>query len=80
MISTGYRWPLYDGGADDMSDPLSGTINSKIIPGRSANVTMPLPAMNARALSSMQVSLRSAYSVPLRSRSLRAHQLPRVWV
>ncbi|MEZ3183166.1 hypothetical protein KYY02_32255 [Streptomyces pimonensis] len=32
---------MYDGGADDTSDPLPGTINSKIISDRSANVTMP---------------------------------------
>lgn len=32
---------MYDGGADDTSDPLPGTINFKIISGRSANVTMP---------------------------------------
>ncbi|MGW3826408.1 hypothetical protein ACWEAF_29945 [Streptomyces sp. NPDC005071] len=41
MISTGYRCPLYDGGADDTSEPLPGTTNSKIIPGRSAKVTTP---------------------------------------
>jgi hypothetical protein len=41
MISTGYRWPLYDGDADDTSEPLPGTINHKIIPRRSDNVTMP---------------------------------------
>ncbi|MGW5216211.1 hypothetical protein ACWEQO_34705, partial [Streptomyces sp. NPDC004051] len=37
--STGCRCPLYDGGADDTSEPLFGTINFKIIPDRSANVT-----------------------------------------
>ncbi|MEU1692518.1 hypothetical protein ABZ590_13600 [Streptomyces hirsutus] len=39
--STGYRCPWYDGSANDTSEPLPGTINSKIIPGRSANVTTP---------------------------------------
>jgi hypothetical protein len=33
---------LYDGDADDTSEPLPGTTNSKIIPGRSANVTTPV--------------------------------------
>ncbi|MFF6815242.1 hypothetical protein ACFZAG_35960, partial [Streptomyces sp. NPDC012403] len=42
MTSTGYRWPWYDGDADDTSEPLPGTTNSKIIPGRSANVTTPI--------------------------------------
>ncbi|WP_455711430.1 hypothetical protein [Streptomyces hirsutus] len=41
ITSTGYRWPLYDGDADDTSEPLPGTTNSKIIPGRSANATVP---------------------------------------
>jgi transposase len=41
MTSTGYRCPLCDGGADDTSEPLPGTTNSKIIPGRSTNVTTP---------------------------------------
>ncbi|CAL9335458.1 hypothetical protein SUDANB126_00168 [Streptomyces sp. enrichment culture] len=51
MISTGYRWPLYDGGADDPSEPLPGTTNSKTTPDRSANVTTPLsgPHINPRS-------------------------------
>ncbi|MFH9861333.1 hypothetical protein [Streptomyces sp. NPDC017202] len=32
---------MYDGDADDTSEPLPGTTNSKIIPGRPANVTTP---------------------------------------
>ncbi|MCX2927895.1 hypothetical protein [Streptomyces sp. NEAU-W12] len=32
---------MYDGDADDTSEPLPGATNSKIIPGRSANVTTP---------------------------------------
>ncbi|MFD8745161.1 hypothetical protein [Streptomyces sp. NPDC059616] len=32
---------MHDGDADDTSEPLPGTINSKIIPGRSVNVTTP---------------------------------------
>jgi hypothetical protein len=47
MISTGYRCPLYDGDADDTSEPLPGTTNSKIIPSRSANVTTPLRLFTA---------------------------------
>ncbi len=43
MISTGYRWPLHDG---DTDEPLPGTINSKIISGRSANVTTPASVMS----------------------------------
>ncbi|MFC5956147.1 hypothetical protein ACFP51_17200 [Streptomyces pratens] len=41
MISTECRCPLCDGGADDTSEPLPGTINHKIIPRRSVNVTTP---------------------------------------
>lgn len=33
--------PLYDGGTEDTSETLPGTINSKIISGRSVNVTTP---------------------------------------
>ncbi|AXE76337.1 hypothetical protein C5746_04510 [Streptomyces atratus] len=36
---------MYDGGADDTSGPLPGTINSEIIPDRSANVTTPVIAL-----------------------------------
>jgi hypothetical protein len=49
ITSTGYRCPLYDGDADDTSEPLPDTINSKIIPGRSANVTTPIDDLLARA-------------------------------
>ncbi len=48
MISTGYRCPLYDGDADDTNDPLPGTTNSKIAPGRSANVTTPPQLIQGR--------------------------------
>ncbi|MEU1696403.1 hypothetical protein [Streptomyces hirsutus] len=41
MISTGYRRPRYDGGADDTSSPLPDTTSTEIIPRRSANVTTP---------------------------------------
>ncbi|MGW3660959.1 hypothetical protein ACWD6R_37335, partial [Streptomyces sp. NPDC005151] len=37
---------MYDGGADDTSESLPGTINHKIIPRRSANVTMPYAGIN----------------------------------
>ncbi|WP_457469315.1 hypothetical protein [Streptomyces sp. TE4109] len=32
ITSTGYRWPLYDGDADDTNESLPGTTNQKIIP------------------------------------------------
>lgn len=46
---TGYRWPLRDSRADDMSAPLRGTTNSGIVPGRSADVTAPVTALRAAA-------------------------------
>ncbi|OKJ32191.1 hypothetical protein AMK24_27740 [Streptomyces sp. CB02366] len=41
MISTRYRCPFYQDGADDMSGTLTGTVNPQVIPGRPANVTTP---------------------------------------
>jgi hypothetical protein len=36
---------VYDGGADDTSEPLPGTTNSKNIPSRSTNVTTPVQVL-----------------------------------
>ncbi|MFJ2766088.1 Tn3 family transposase [Streptomyces prasinus] len=46
---------MYDGGAGDTNDPLPGTTNSKIIPGRSANVTTPSTLVHVNTLLMQEV-------------------------